>query len=485
MRSSGLTADDGWQRLHPLSPIARIGRIVPVVILGFLLSSTHSQNGNGSDDTVYLIYAIVVVVAVIAGFVRWLVTRWRLDGDTLRIESGLIRHDSRQLPLARIQAVDIVQPFAARILGLAELRIRLAGSGSTDGKLAYLPEPAAVELRGRLLAGHRRPTPGAAAPEERPMASVGTGRLAASILLSGVGTVLIVAIVTLLVLADLSPKTAGAAVALVLIYLIYLAMALWRRLTGGFHFEATETPTGIHIHRGLFQTVSETIPLARIQAVRRVEPLLWRPLGWCRLEVDIAGAGTRNQRGEGSAVARKSLLPVGNDQDAWHLVNRLLGGPAPELSPPPRRARYKAPLSFHFLASGHDAAHAVCVTGRLRKVTTWVPLEKAQSIRRVQGPLQRRLALASVCVDVAGRRVRAEFRDRSGEEADRLVDELTDLSRVARRHGGDAVALPEDAGAPPAGWYADPSGRHQLRYWDRGRWTERVGNGGATAIDRL
>ena len=106
--------------------------------------------------------------------------------------------------------------------------------------------------------------------------------------------------------------------------------------------------------------VSETIPLGRIQAVRRIEPLLWRPFGWCRLEVDIAGAGTRNQRGEGSQMARKYLLPVGTHQDAWHLISRVLGGPAPSLSPPPSRARYKAPLSYHFLAAGHDDSHAVC-----------------------------------------------------------------------------------------------------------------------------
>ena len=51
-----------------------------------------------------------------------MVTRWRFEGDTLRIETGLIRKDSRRLPLARIQAVDIVRPLLARILGVSELR---------------------------------------------------------------------------------------------------------------------------------------------------------------------------------------------------------------------------------------------------------------------------------------------------------------------------------------------------------------------------
>jgi hypothetical protein len=32
------------------------------------------------------------------------------------------------------------------------------------------------------------------------------------------------------------------------------------------------------------------------------------------------------------------------------------------------------------------------------------------------------------------------------------------------------------------GWYADPSGRHQLRYWDAG-WTEHVSTSGVRGID--
>jgi putative membrane protein len=483
--SSRHPGEEGWHRLHPLSPVTRMGRLIPVVVVTFVLSP-KSQGGHGRIGLYYTI--AIAIIASIFGLVHWLVTRWKFDGDTLRIETGLIRHDSRQLPLARIQAVDVVRPLFARMLGLSELRIRLAGSGSTDGKLAYLTDPAALALRDVLLAGHREAAPVAATEAPvTPMATVATGRLAGSIVFSGLSMILVAAVVTLLIWDDLSPKKAAAAAGVLLLYLVSLASALWRRLSGGYHFKAMEVPEGVRISRGLLQTVSETIPLGRIQAVRRIEPLLWRPFGWCRLEVDIAGAGTRNQRGEGSQMARKYLLPVGTHQDAWHLISRVLGGPAPPLSPPPSRARYKAPLSYHFLAAGHDDSHAVCVTGRLRKVTAWVPLEKSQSIRRVQGPIQRRLGLASVHIDAAGRRVRGVFRDRAVDEADLLVEELTDLSRAARLRHGDAatVRFADAQGGAPAGWYPDPSGRHQLRYWDQGAWTDHVSNEGATAVDQI
>ena len=47
---------------------------------------------------------------------------------------------------------------------------------------------------------------------------------------------------------------------------------------------------------------------------------------------------------------------------------------------------------------------------------------------------------------------------------------------------GDVMATPP---MPPAGWYADPSGRHEYRYWDGTYWTAGVADGGITAADPL
>jgi len=470
--------DDGWRRLHPLSPVARIGRLIPALLLLLVVQTAHSKVENRTAETDYLI--ILALLSIVYGYIHWMVTRWRIEGDTLRIETGLIRKDSRRLPLARIQAVDLVRPLLARMLGVAELRVRLAGSGSTDGKLAFLGMGEATELRLALLARHVDTETSVSSNTGLPMARVPTGRLLASVVLSLVTILLLGITAALAVLDTLEPRTAAAAAGFLAVYLFSFAGIIWRRLSGQYSFMAVEGPEGVRITRGLLATISETVPYGRIQAVRQVEPLLWRPFHWCRLEVDIAGATARNQRGEGTSVVRKALLPVGTGQDAWHLLARLLGAPDPVRTPPPRRARLKAPLSFHFLSAGYDDTHAMCVTGRLNRTTTWVPFEKTQSIRRVQGPLQRPLGLATVHVDVAGKRTRAQFRDRPQEEAERLVEQLTALSRTARhvRRPAPASSADGDGQAVPSGWYPDPSGRHEHRYWHGGRWTEQVSNGG-------
>jgi hypothetical protein len=55
----------------------------------------------------------------------------------------------------------------------------------------------------------------------------------------------------------------------------------------------------------------------------------------------------------------------------------------------------------------------------------------------------------------------------------------TDAAAVAT--AAPAAAEPEPA--VPAGWYADPSGRYELRYWDGSAWTEHVSRAGQQFTD--
>ena len=46
-----------------------------------------------------------------------------------------------------------------------------------------------------------------------------------------------------------------------------------------------------------------------------------------------------------------------------------------------------------------------------------------------------------------------------------------------------AAAAPAPTPAVPAGWYADPAGRFELRYWDGSTWTEHVSRAGQQFTD--
>jgi putative membrane protein len=418
-----------WHRLHPLSPLVRAGRpLIALAVPVFLAVTSGQRNlvGLGID---------VGVVAIIAGlgFVSWLVTRWRVEGDVLRIDSGLLRRSSQRLPLAQVQAIDVVQPGLARIVGLAEIRLRMASSDGKAGRLSYLPAADAQRLRARLLAlahGLEAETP---EPPERVLIKVPPGRLVASILLSTTGLMLEVIIITLAALAGPDPALVGVAISGGLTSFLALGAALWRRLNSAYNLTVAEAGDGLRLRSGLLQTTAETIPYGRVQGLRLVEPLSWRPFGWCRLEADVAGKQGRRRENEAEGRTMRAILPVGTRSEAAWLIERILPGAEVTLTRPPARARWKSPLRYPHLSWGLNAGYAVTTSGRLRRTRDTVPLAKVQSIRLVEGPLQRALGLATIHIDIAGRNVHAALRDRDRVECDRVMADLPAACRRARR----------------------------------------------------
>ena len=139
-----------WHRLHPLSPLVSAGsRLAGLVVVLFGIAVARQRQA-GSD---LIGDGVVLIIVLAAGVIRWLVTRWQVAQGVLRVETGLLRRDSRRFPLSQVQAIDVVQSGLARVLGLAELRLRVAGGdASRGGKLACLRRADAERLRAQLLA---------------------------------------------------------------------------------------------------------------------------------------------------------------------------------------------------------------------------------------------------------------------------------------------------------------------------------------------
>ena len=429
--------------------------IAIVVLLVPDLATGHSVTGS-------LVQIAVVAALTLLGFLSWLVTRWRLDGDVLQIESGLLRRQSLRFPLSQVQAIDVVRPGLARIFRVAELRLRLAGASGGTARLAYLREHEVEPLRAQLLA---RPQGAGAAttraaddqdPYERVLASVPTARLAASILISDVGIMAELLLVTLIVAAIAAPTAAAAIIGSSAAAILGVFTLVWRRFNQEYRLTVAEAPDGLRLRSGLIALTAETIRPGRVQAVRMVEPFVWRTFGWCRLEVSLAG----RQRSKGESQAQRgqlrAVLPVGSRELALALLERILSEIPTTQNPPPRRVRVKSPLRYRFLAWGRTDSTVVTTTGRLRRVTVWVPLGKVQALRRVQGPIQRRFGLASVHLNPAGRNLHATVRDRDVSEADSTLSELIALCRRARQTpsaprspGPIGARAPESSLGPP------------------------------------
>jgi len=445
--STGTGVSTGWQRLHPLSPVLRGGRLLALAVLVVVRQSVETLHvDNGRDAVPYLLG--VPVVAVLA-VVQWRTTRWRVEDGDFRLETGVLRRRSRRVPLARLQAVDLVRPPLARLTGLAELRLQAVGHDGAEAGLAYLSLPEAHRVRAVLLhlAGRGTITPaepGTATAAAQPppgvlLARVPPGVLAASVALSGPAATFLLLAVGLVVLGVSGPPGSGPALlGGVFPVLLSAGAVLQRGFAREYGFRLTEADGALGITHGLLETRVQTVPLDRVQAVVIEEPALWRVLpatrDWVRMRVVVAGYRGESRRQEARTDV---LLPVGPRWLAGTLVARLLPGvtvdPCP--GPAPRRARWLHPLQAGRLGLGVDDRVVTITGGWPGRSIDLLPHAKVQSWRRTQGPLGRRLRLVTLHVDVAGRPRSAIAHARDSDSSGPLLERLADLGRAARARG--------------------------------------------------
>ena len=478
-----LAGEDGyaWRRMHPVTPLLKGWKIVAaVLVVGFAQAGDDLRQAaellGGSGWLVALgVLAAVALVGVVWSLIAWRATRFAVTDDAVHLRQGVVFRQQRQARLDRIQAVDVVQPLLARLVGLAELRLEVAGGSGSRVSLAFLREPEALALRAELLAlaaGIRRPaaapvaaTAAGAAPAvplepvaapapafetapERVVYEVPMPRLLMSIALSG-GTVSLVLVGVGIAVASALGAPIEATFS-VLPMVFGLVGLFWTRLNGAATFRAATSPDGIRLRHGLTEARSQTLPPGRIQAVSISRPLLWARKDWWRVHVNVAGyAGEGSQREtetvlhpvatrEEAMTALWLVLPdLGVDDPVAALTAGLDGvGDEGGYTAAPRRARWVDPVGWR--------RHGVLVTERallLRRGRFWrrldvVPHERTQSLGMAQGPIQRWLRVASVVAHSTPGPVAPRVEHLDQAVAARLLDEQAARARQARRSAG-------------------------------------------------
>lgn len=423
-------------RLHPLTPIALGGRILGVLIVLTLLGLV--DHSSGSTGTLYRTYIFggLAMVMVIRGIVMVAVTRYHLEGGELRVDSGLLQKQAKRIRLDRVQSVDILEPFSARIFGLAEVKVTTAGSERAAVRLRYLSAPVAQGLRADLLrrgADARGGAGMAIEAPERPLLRVPHGRLIGSIVLQLLSWRLLLLAVGP-VLAAIGAKnshgvTVGLGIALFIAVGIAVLTSIWQQLNAFWDFTVGDAADGLRVRHGLLSTSRQTVPPGRIQAIRIHQPLSWRPFGWAQVRMNVAGYGRSD------ASRRTMLIPVADRHYAEQFVGWLLGSTElaeVSLTRPPRRAALRAPLWWRYELAGADDRLFVVHHGLLSRTVEVVPHERTQSLRLTAGPWERALGLASLHLDSTRGPVKTRAAHRGAGDARAMLDRQIDRARIAR-----------------------------------------------------
>ncbi|WP_298990529.1 PH domain-containing protein [uncultured Pseudokineococcus sp.] len=458
-------ADGTWKRMHPVTPLVR-GWAVLAVLLFFVVQQrgerafSPGEGGGGGDAfgrfqllfTLGLVGVGALVVAAWA-YVTWRFTRFRVGEEVVELRTGVLFRQHRRVRLDRLQAVDVVQPLVARLTGLSELKLEVAGGSGSDVSLAYLRSADAQRLRRTLLAraaGVQVDETGEA-PEapEREVLQVPVDRLLLSMLRSVWPVIGAVALVVLVVVVVVTGEP-GIAFGLVPAAL-GVATGVWGAFSRGFGFRIAASPDGLRLRHGLTETRAQTVPPGRVQAVRLRQPLLWRGPDWWAMEMDVAGYA-----GGGADDAGKEtvLLPVGTRAQAVEVLSLLL--PDPGCEDPagvlgaglegtgrthgwvdaPRSARWLDPVAWRRRGYRTTGTALLVRSGRLVRQLDVVPHERTQSLGLEQGPLQRRLGLATVTAHATPGPVRPRAEHLAAPDAARLLAEQAARARAARSSAG-------------------------------------------------
>lgn len=484
-----------WTRVHPVSPYLGSGPVVGFLALYWLTRLAPSwvvgenEEYEALDRFPFLVLAgavVVVVGAVIAfGLLSWRRNEFRIGDDAMYHRKGILFRQHRQSRLDRIEAVDVVQPIVARIFGLAQLNVQVAGGKGSGIALQYLRLGDAEALRNEILSlaagaklphtvaelsgagepsvgpaslrdlttnlGAAHPATAVPAAPERDVYTVPTNRLLGSVLLSTQTASVVAAAVALIVAAVIFGSVVGEAILsfigtslfAMVAFVVAVGGFFWNRFNGGYKFTAATSSDGLRLRHGLLETRRQTVTPGRVQAVLVSQPLLWRRFGWYRITMNVAGYYEDQERVstllpvgtlDEVLTALSLVLPDVTDRDPQGSLARAVtgGGDEDGFTPSPKRARLMDPWQWRRrgVLAGE---HALMIrSGRLTREIVVVPHSRTQSLGVRQGPVQRMRGLATLAVHSTPGPVHPLAKNLDTNAALHLLDQQAERARAGR-----------------------------------------------------
>ncbi|MDR9429113.1 MAG: PH domain-containing protein [Natronomonas sp.] len=472
-------------KLDSLSIPVRAGESVVRLawILVFALIGSPTFGGVSGFATVVVGGFVIALAYQLVYYQRF---DYELTEETLDIASGVISRRNREIPIGRVQNVDISRNVVQRALGVAQINLETAGGSSTEASLRYVSFEEAKRLQseiGRLKRGNASETMTEPSPE-RELFAVSRKEL---VLLGIIGIDLrLLSIVTVVLpvispslrerfgdplvgLAVTAPLAAAAIVALAALVSGVLA------LTNYYGFRLARRNDELLYERGLFQRFSGTIPLEKVQTLTVSENVIARALGYASLAVETAGYAPSD---EGS----QSAVPLADRRRVFDLARSIESFDDISFERPPKRARERYIVRYGIVASlaiavsfaadrytgltfawyvtlallplavvaahlkwvnlGYDvqSEYVVLREGFWTRTITVVPYYRVQTVLDSQTIFQRGRRLSSLVVDTAGssgitnRQPRAldVDDDRAAELRETVADRLQETVRRRR-----------------------------------------------------
>lgn len=146
-----------WQRVSPIALIYfLLGNLRQAVnAWPALLALIAGGEGLRSNFIAFGLPLLLLLFAF-STFLHFWLFRFKVEGDRIQLQSGVLNRKKLTLEFERVQQADIAQPFYFRPFGLATLGLESAGSAGQEVNIPGLPFRFASDVKQRILEHHRK-----------------------------------------------------------------------------------------------------------------------------------------------------------------------------------------------------------------------------------------------------------------------------------------------------------------------------------------
>lgn len=459
--------ETGFRRTSALSPVANAWRIVFAALVIPILQQFENLDWQLWDDlinfriwdqekheptaiaTIVGIFLLVLILGTVLTSWTWAFTKYRITPKTVYYNTGLFWRKKRQVPVDRIQSVEVHRPLQAQVFGLATLHIESAGGQDSAVSLQFLRRAEAEALadllrtyvKGALtLVSTVTPTPTpvqssspaantfdlsaqsvpvSPPPSSIPVAAIDQtlipiakvsntrlliGGIFSSKLLKALSGVLIVWVIILI--GWYAASSTGFGLFQFAFLLFGAGLTFLNLIIEDWRGETVIKGKNLQISGGLTNKVTQSTPISRIHGVIIEQSLIWALFDWWNGQITVAGRQLASDEKKHS-TKDKSAVVAGGPQD----VQRLVWATLPDLGTdqadkliregmygmrntgdwlkPLACSWFRQPFSWFRLGLMVTEKAVLLRSGLIERKFTVFPLTHVQQIVLKQGPINR------------------------------------------------------------------------------------------------
>jgi putative membrane protein len=340
-------------RLHPLTLLFGLLKglrgAIPIIPLIFF----------GNRWTFAGILLIVFMGTVISVLARYFSFSYRVEGNELITEQGILERKHRSIPLERVQEIRIEQGVMHRLFGVVNARIETGGGEGAEASLSVLSRPEAERLRRTVIERAAAIKGGSAQTQTADANVVVPDRIIVrrlsirDLIIAGLTSNHLVSAFVLagmlwnfaddILPEDIYQRAArlvsyavarmvakGAATAVVItvlgalaILLIGLIFSIVGSVILFYGFTFSRRGEDLQRSYGLFTQRASSLPRRRIQVLEIEEKFLRRLFGWATLRADTSGS---QREDEDDNDGRDVLIPLVRRSEVDRLLPIIFDG---------------------------------------------------------------------------------------------------------------------------------------------------------------